>query len=975
MKISEWKDWCGDDVNFKPVWLGLGIWQAILNEFNGGTKQYRLKNDFFPRPVRDIRNFDALLSFGLIRLQATGDNRVRWNYPTSAILRSVRPERWRDIVLHFHKDYWRVVREYDLEPSYPNSWRTPLIGPGIPMIAASDRINVSAPQLRLGWPLRIGCFAQNKPAAALHPFFAPDSPTVARLTRAFALGRDHAKCDILVFWGTSEELFAHIVASSGRIKANLLILISPNISSPTTYGGLCDRARASGIIVVDERANDDELQHALLESFYAFTHGHKIDVALGLGLDANVSVNAMCLSEELATASLRDVARTLEFEFNALPDDTVVPSGPALDSGNVVRHLPPSAPSGIPPFELKENGHPIAFRKDSVIVNLNELIFDRESDGATVLAELSESINDATSSDHFIAKRAKRFLQQQSFVRTAGSRSLFDRAYYDDHRSRESATHGFLVGNLAEVDLVIGPEQEGWQSLPDSFDDGDLFKDRDSASLTVWLTEPDQLDAPVSAKISLPREGTSTPCTLSFTPRKVGAFEGRVTVLHHGRVLQTALLIAVVIKRKGILAKARPPYLQNVTRVRHNLGDVRDRRYFDLAIVENHTMAGAPRTVLLSQEKAWIADASALIGHLREINESLTEVAQSTADYADGIDGEAGRKILIDLARSGSALRDLLLGEHLERPGNNASMAQREFIQIVSMRSETVPLEFVYDFPTPSEHASLCEHWRQAVSAGKCDASCGGGSNRRVCPMGFWSVNKVIERHQLSYEHRADGKEYFIQSEPNRKSDAISVGGAVVFAGSSRLTDEALEKVRKALLSVPGVEAVLVRSWEQWADEVTARNPGLILSMPHTDGTNRYVSLEISRKTIKSLDLTEGHVCPKPDGRPPIVVLLGCDTADPTETFSRHVSAFNRKGAAVVLATMATVASSHAAEVAAMLATELLRKRECPYRIGEAIRVVKRQSLLNNLIMPLCIVAYGDADWMIETTGEKHDVV
>ena len=36
-----------------------------------------------------------------------------------------------------------------------------------------------------------------------------------------------------------------------------------------------------------------------------------------------------------------------------------------------------------------------------------------------------------------------------------------------------------------------------------------------------------------------------------------------------------------------------------------------------------------------------------------------------------------------------------------------------------------------------------------------------------------------------------------------------------------------------------------------------------------------------------------------------------------------------------------------------------------PQRLGEAMRAAKRQALLEGLLMPLCLVAYGDADWSL----------
>jgi hypothetical protein len=43
----------------------------------------------------------------------------------------------------------------------------------------------------------------------------------------------------------------------------------------------------------------------------------------------------------------------------------------------------------------------------------------------------------------------------------------------------------------------------------------------------------------------------------------------------------------------------------------------------------------------------------------------------------------------------------------------------------------------------------------------------------------------------------------------------------------------------------------------------------------------------------------------------------------------------------------------------------LLPDHGAPERLGEALRALKRKALSDNLLMPLCLVAYGDADWKL----------
>ena len=99
---------------------------------------------------------------------------------------------------------------------------------------------------------------------------------------------------------------------------------------------------------------------------------------------------------------------------------------------------------------------------------------------------------------------------------------------------------------------------------------------------------------------------------------------------------------------------------------------------------------------------------------------------------------------------------------------------------------------------------------------------------------------------------------------------------------------------------------------------------------------------------------------------PPLVFLLGCDTAVADLQYQTFVSRFRQTGAALVVGTIATVAGSHAAGVAAGLAHGLrdVDPSTSP-AFGDLLRQVRRQLLADGEVMALCLTAYGDADWRL----------
>jgi hypothetical protein len=101
-----------------------------------------------------------------------------------------------------------------------------------------------------------------------------------------------------------------------------------------------------------------------------------------------------------------------------------------------------------------------------------------------------------------------------------------------------------------------------------------------------------------------------------------------------------------------------------------------------------------------------------------------------------------------------------------------------------------------------------------------------------------------------------------------------------------------------------------------------------------------------------------------PDGSHPIVFLLGCDTAVPELQYQTFVSRFRQLDAALVVGTVATVAGSHAAGVAAALAQALHdadTSRQPAF--GDLLRDVRRRLLADGEVMALSLTSYGDADW------------
>jgi hypothetical protein len=116
--------------------------------------------------------------------------------------------------------------------------------------------------------------------------------------------------------------------------------------------------------------------------------------------------------------------------------------------------------------------------------------------------------------------------------------------------------------------------------------------------------------------------------------------------------------------------------------------------------------------------------------------------------------------------------------------------------------------------------------------------------------------------------------------------------------------------------------------------------------------------------------IRKGYVNPSGDQPGPVVLLLGCTTAVPLESFQSFTVQFGAMGAAVVIGTIAPVLGRHASRTAEALVEELgvlgrdpARRRGVP--VGEALRAVRRRLLGRGILMSLSLAAYGDSDWRL----------
>ena len=282
----------------------------------------------------------------------------------------------------------------------------------------------------------------------------------------------------------------------------------------------------------------------------------------------------------------------------------------------------------------------------------------------------------------------------------------------------------------------------------------------------------------------------------------------------------------------------------------------------------------------------------------------------------------------------------------------------------------------------------MCPNAEQALLDGHCDPTkfhgpaAGDGAIPVVCPMGFWAMNRVIERHaKAAGLPKLKGAAAGLRSIPVPGRDTLGGLSTALFANSDRVLAPDADAVMQALTKAASKGSTRATTWTEWVEDIKARGPDILVLLAHTAKNVRanQTALEIAesdqvpagRFSESYVRLTE-QANGEPDDRPgPLVFLLGCETVLPWLEYQTFVVRFQEREASIVVGTVATVAASHAANVAVKLVEELAARtgkragRRRAEAFGDVLLTARRRLLSEGEVMALCLTSYGDADWKL----------
>lgn len=917
---------------------------------------------------------------GLARLAQLieGDGRVPWDirplfdasrhqrneferaFPAEGIA-----EAWQVAVAHLARPVRLEIRSgWDRVDQY--LWAAQLLGHAEVRSAPFVPARMGAGRANWQWPVRIG-FLAGSAVESLHPRLASEVGWEEFVEWVTVEG-PHTPCDLLLLSSPAGHALEALVPFADDLEVGCILAFGSgagqiDIESPRAPGAFLRRNRvvAWGLSLVNlELADGGPFLSDLVREM---SHDTTLDVALRIASGGYGTQRPATAPLLIASPRALDEAHVTVYGGRLIDMLATANGGAPELPAEVGASLP------LPPGPVSAAVLGAAFG--------NRDNFRFEHHGATSVARTARAVEARVDAQPTRARPRKVqvdiFRKEMVALRGAGAFT--------------KPVRGHLQPDTEyQVEVSVRFPKQGKLQAGTTIDLSTLPQDQGPHWLRVTFQELES-DAPAQlgrVRIKAAEESDATRFTVTTGGRRV--FKARILISYRNRIMQMVRFEADVLSNTGtrsISGRRTHPAQRLVVESssRSSMSDLGHRRPFDFAMVANHTSAGDPVIGVLKEGSYRQVGLSGIKSELDWFNQALSKMDTQVGDLSSG----TNTKMLRNLAIHGTRLFN-----HLNswQTGQKPLEPKQGRLQIVDGSPDAFfPIEFVYDKGLPNDAATLCQNARTALLDGRCSADCvsEAEAGNVICPLGFWCLSRVIERHKFLGNRQVGGRslapdESLFLAEPATGRNTIRPFGGAVFAASDRVDavqTGSIKMVANALAGAISYRTSQVTTWRDWNQSIQSDSPPLLVILCHTDkklraGTTA-VQIEIGAKGKKEwldVDGINGKYVLGPSGGPqPVLLLMGCTTALESAPFSNAVANFQRNGTAIVLSTLASILGEHAALTTARLIEQLAQiadKRQMTF--GDALLKVRRELLADNVPMVLALVAFGDADWRLART-------
>jgi len=446
--------------------------------------------------------------------------------------------------------------------------------------------------------------------------------------------------------------------------------------------------------------------------------------------------------------------------------------------------------------------------------------------------------------------------------------------------------------------------------------------------------------APMTREIEVPRYGKSESARFGYELQN-RRMDLRFIVSDGARILQTARLQGepddwVHFQVESIAAPVAP-----------------QQRQFDLALLVNDSLGGAPSLTSLTHSRIELAPLTDTEADTAR-NEMLEILEQAVVNPETPT-----AKVLLRLASRGKGLLEYL------RKHVNGWPAHIDRVQLTSQSDAFFPLEYLYDGPIPpNAKQGVCSESQTCLSQGKARPDCPIRSAAiQLCPMGFLGLTAVIERQ--TWQPGNPPGIWLASPKEIEERDRITNVSPMLFCASDQaddFSDEPDAAGQKHVHTGEVVEALgcgRPASWAEWQKRVRSDQPSLLMLVVHIEEDELYLGADDS---LIIGAISNDHI----GAARPLAIAIGCSSGHGRMVGAGLPAALMTKGARVVVAAMTDVLGRYANQAALELALAL-RAAVSPsstgvVSIGELMASLRRKLLAADIALGLALVAYGDAD-------------
>lgn len=782
------------------------------------------------------------------------------------------------------------------------------------------------------WPVQIGF---------LNGLIEPNTLTEFKknhwldtLAHGYKMSRVRHTSNILVLYGTIEEVSLNLRTNSFAIKTDLLVLfIKPgadtsldvekaieefqNVYYNSFFATVVPKGR-SYLFWLNELIYQLSHNLEMVEAIERIGGRGKLVVSRELIYDSRVTNVLDKMLDEIVTATEYE-----NYKFNEVLTDQI--------RGKIDSQSKGSTKSvGNSPSDILED---VRMRKES-------FEFQNETDESSIIKDIA--IKHSANVSDMMGKMGTK--AEEEAARKAGARYL---QYVFKNPQQEPIHHALVINQPYTLTVLIDALREGFmQGGIVSKDDVEVKKGEEQR-VDILLRYRDEMD---QKNIMLPHAGSSTEAIFDVNIAEEGETHFEIFAFHKNRLFQQIDLSVFFCENEGKLGSVPSIKMEMINMPRTTLSD------FDLKEKYGLSMVFTDGFPVIAQEAGIeeIADEE----HINKFNEQLTAIIEKYVKSRN----PNNEDLIFALAEQGAVLyKNLFAGKDVfDQP-----------IQIISSSAKHFPLEFLYTHKLHRKAEKLCPNAAAALEKGTC-AGCNDGDEKYICPFGFAALRTVIERHRIGENVDQIGPNSVgLKTDVNMNRPAIPILTNTLFG-----TSERVDKSEAGLRELVGQEikncsetATEAKDWDNWIDSVETKKPDSLIIIGHVEPSSRGGSkqLEIGSDLLRQAVIDDELVLAPDAVTNPFMVLIGCNTQDVEMSFMDFSSQFKNCGAAIVLSTFTKIRGSHAVPLVVELLKILHSKKGGEeIRFGDAMLELRRKLFAKGLYVSMAMVSHGDADWKLK---------